>query len=82
MLPGEYPAEGCAESGTCSHTDPENAVYPVHLSGTVVLGDKTDSRPIEALNDEISIVFKVERGRRTGYGICSVTVDRRLYHYV
>ena len=36
MLPGEYPTESGAESGTCSHTAPETPVSPVRLSGSVV----------------------------------------------
>lgn len=57
-------------------------MHPVHSSGPIVLGNEADGSPVESLNNEIAIILKVERSRRTSNRISSVAVDRRLHHHI
>ena len=82
LFRSKQPVEERAESQAGPHTDPEYTVHTVHLSRPIVLGNEADGRPVEALDNEITVIFKVDSRRRTGYRIGPVTVDRRLYYHI
>lgn len=81
-LPGKEPVERGTERHARTHANPEHTMHTVHPSGPIILGNETDGRSVEPLNQKIAIILEIDRSGRTGNRIGSVTVDGRLHHHI